>query len=134
MSVNVSKTIAVVDDEPEMRSLLRDFLTAQGYQVECFSSATGAIEAMESRKGHKNGHQHRFAAIISDFSMGGGLNGMDFLRSVRQGHPDLPFLLITAHSSQEQALEAKKAGASGYLAKPFPLSQLADALDNTLRK
>lgn len=127
VSLQNSKTIAVVDDQPEMRQLLRDFLTTQGYRVECFSSSTGAIKALENQNGHP-----RFAAIVSDVNMGGGMNGMDLLKSIKEEHPDLPVLLITAHSTKFQADEAKKAGAYDYLTKPFPLSRLANALQSVL--
>lgn len=121
------KTIAIVDDEPEMRYLLRDFLATQGYRVECFSSSACALKALESQSGH------RFIAVISDIHMGSGMSGMDLLKLIKQEYPSLPVLLITAYNTKLQAEEAKKAGAHDYLTKPFSLSLLALALQNALR-
>ena len=122
----------MVDDDAEMRMLIRDFLTSQGYQVEVFSYPAGAINALKN--GDENGRVPRYAAVVSDIKMGGGMNGMDFLRLVKSQYPDLPVLLITAYGNPEQKVVAKKAGAFEFLTKPFPLSLLANALQQALGK
>lgn len=117
-----ARRIVVVDDEAEMRALLRDFLAAQGYPVEAFASAGAALTALTPDS----------AAVISDFDLGGGSTGLDFLKAVKARYPTLPIFLMTAHPSRELEAEAKSVGVCDCLTKPFPLSLLAQVLRRTL--
>ena len=132
MNLNHSKIIAVVDDDVEMRTMIKDFLVSQGYQVEVFPSAAGVMRALNLEPGHQNGR--RFTALISDIRMGGGMDGMELLKSIKEQHASLPVLLITAYGTKEQETLAREAGAFDFLTKPFPLSRLANALERALGK
>src|SRR4051812_31344563 len=60
-------------------------------------------------------------------------NGLEVLQQIRQYNANLPVLIITAHGSLHNAVEAKKRGASGYLVKPLDLTEMADAVKALLQ-
>ena len=124
MSVEEKDAIVVVDDEPEMRSLLSDFLRSRGYSVECFSSATDFLDNL----GHRE-----VKAVVSDIHMK-PMDGIELLKSVKKTRPEIPVVLMTAFSDSHDETMAKAEGAFGYLAKPFPLSALNDLLYRAIRQ
>jgi PAS domain S-box-containing protein len=100
--------ILCVDDSQRILDLTADYLS---YENESFvvETATGPGEALE----------HDLAAvdcIVSDYRMP-GTDGIEFLRSVREKYPDLPFVLFTGEGSEEVASEALSAGATNYFRK-----------------
>ncbi|WCJ58842.1 sigma-54 dependent transcriptional regulator [Fontisphaera persica] len=106
--------VLVVDDERNMRLSLEAALTAEGYQVRAVESAEGALKVLE---------QEKCFMVITDARLG-GLSGYDFVREAHQRWPDLPLLMITAYATPKLAVEAIKAGAMDYLAKPFAPEEL----------
>lgn len=119
-----SPHIAVVEDDSQMRTLLRDFLTTQGYSVSCYGTGMEALNAFPD---------HPADAVISDIAMP-GMTGVELLKRVKSETPSLPCILITAFATSEGEAEARKAGAAGYLTKPFKLGVLAAALREQLQK
>ncbi len=111
--------IVVVDDEADMRNLLRDFLVSQGYAVRCYSTAEAAMAAVSALQ-----LPH---AIVADLRME-PIDGMTLLRDVKQQHPSVPVVLFSAAASPKERDEAYRIGATHFLAKPFPLSELARIL------
>lgn len=125
-----SKThIAVVEDDSQMRTLLADFLTNQGYLVSCFSSGFDAATNLYS----KNSSLSMVSAVVSDIAMP-GVDGMELLKMYQKEKPELPFILITAYGSQEGAEKAKYLGAADYLIKPFKLGDLQSAIECSIEK
>jgi DNA-binding NtrC family response regulator len=106
--------VLVVDDERNMRLSLEAALTAEGYQVRAVESAEAALKVLE---------QEKCFMVITDARLG-GLSGYDFVREAHQRWPDLPLLMITAYATPKLAVEAIKAGAMDYLAKPFAPEEL----------
>lgn len=106
--------VLVVDDERNMRLSLEAALVAEGYQVRTVESAEAALKVLE---------QERCFMVITDARLG-GLSGYDFVRQAHQRWPDLPLLMITAYATPKLAVEAIKAGAMDYLAKPFAPEEL----------
>lgn len=102
-------TILVVDDDDILRSVLKAFLRAEKFEVLTAASGPEAIEIVMSRP---------LDLMISDIRMR-PMNGIELLRHVRQSHPQLPVIMLTAYSSRDTAREAEVLGASAYLAKPF---------------
>ncbi|MDP2957870.1 MAG: sigma-54 dependent transcriptional regulator [Longimicrobiales bacterium] len=99
----------VVDDEPEIREILTQILEREGIRV------------ISAPDGHLALRQVHFAspdAVLLDVRMP-GLSGMDVLKKIREADDDLPVVLVTAFANLQQAVEAMKQGAYGYLAKPF---------------
>ena len=123
----------MVDDEREMRSLLDDFLTTEGYQVTSFSSAVEALKVLAP--GGSMGpdkDEGDIDVIISDIKMP-QIDGLDFTARLQTVRPELPIILITAFGSIETAIEAMRRGAFHYVVKPFKLSEMAMNLERALQ-
>src|SRR5476651_2693411 len=109
-----SPAILIVDDDAGQRSLLETFLRAQGYRTQSVASGEAALEMLTTES---------FAMMISDVRMP-GMSGIETLRRVRQKHPTLPVLLVTAFADIRSAVAAMRDGAVNYLAKPIDLDEL----------
>jgi two-component system, NtrC family, response regulator HydG len=122
--------VLVVDDDREMRSLLQDFLQSDGYRVSAFPLATEALKALQ------DGFQEREGAvdmIITDLKMA-QMDGMEFLRRLKQGWPDVPVILITAFGTIDTAIEAMRNGAYHYIVKPFKLAEISVTIERGMER
>jgi DNA-binding NtrC family response regulator len=106
--------ILVIDDEKNMRLTLRSVLGDEGYRVEVVESAEDGLDAL---------NQKEFLMVITDAQLG-GMSGYELLSRIQQRWPQLPTLMITAYATPKLAVEAIKAGAMDYLAKPFAPEEL----------
>jgi DNA-binding NtrC family response regulator len=111
--------VLVVDDEKNMRLSLQTMLADEGYGVRLVESAEGALSLLE---------REEFFMVITDARLG-GVSGYEFLNRARAQWPDLPLLMITAYATSNLAVEAIKAGAMDYLAKPFAPEELLHAVE-----
>jgi len=110
--------ILVVDDEKNMRLSLQTLLKDEGHAVRAVESAEAALELLANEE---------FFMVITDARLG-GMNGYDFLGLVHKRWPDLPVLMLTAYATPKLAVEAIKAGAMDYLAKPFAPEEMLHAV------
>src|ERR1043165_8013103 len=110
--------ILVVDDEKNMRLSLEAVMGHEGYQYRAVESAELALKLLESEE---------FFMVITDARLG-GISVYEFLGHVRNRWPNLPILMITAYATPKLAVEAIKAGAIDYLAKPFAPEELLHAV------
>ena len=110
----------IIDDDRSIRWVLEKSLQGEGLDVESFDCADKAIEALDNSKPE---------AIISDIRMP-GINGLDFLKQVQESHPELPVIIMTAHSDLDSAVASYQSGAFEYLPKPFDID---DAISLTKR-
>jgi DNA-binding NtrC family response regulator len=110
-----NKHITIIDDDMEMRSMLRDFLTSEGYQISEFSNARVALNAL-LEKGTD--------LIITDLNMP-EMTGLEFVRNFKPLRPNVPVILITAFGTIETAVEAMRAGVFDYVIKPFKLTEIS---------
>ena len=110
----MSERILVIDDEHNLRELLRIVLEGEGYDVrEAATYAEGeAMLASES-----------FALVICDIFLPDG-NGLDLVRAYRPTHANTQFVVVTAHTTPAHALSALREGAVEYLSKPFDVDEL----------
>lgn len=109
--------ILVVDDYSTMRRILRNLLSQIGISdVEEASDGMDALAKLQSG---------RFDLVISDWNME-PVTGLDLLKRVRAdaATSKLPFIMVTAESKSENVIEAKKAGVSNYIVKPFTADTL----------
>jgi DNA-binding NtrC family response regulator len=106
--------VLIVDDEKNMRRSLGTMLEEEGYAVRAAESAEEALGLLA--------HEH-FFMVITDARLG-GMSGYELLAKIRAQWPDLPALMITAYATPKLAVEAIKAGAMDYLAKPFAPEEL----------
>jgi DNA-binding NtrC family response regulator len=111
--------ILVVDDEKNMRLSLQTMLADEGYAVRAVESAEAALSLLE---------REDFFMVITDARLG-GVSGYEFLTRARAQWPELPLLMITAYATSKLAVQAIKAGAMDYLAKPFAPEELLHAID-----
>src|SRR5947208_86507 len=117
MSVKLPPLL-VVDDEKNMRLSLEAVMAEEGYEIRAVDSAEAALRLLE---------QEEFFMIITDARLN-GMSGYEFLGQLKQRWPNLPVLLITAFATPKLAVEAIKAGAIDYLAKPFAPEELLHAV------
>ena len=117
-------TLLVVEDDEEMRLFLQEELRERGYTV--IGAARGP-EALERLGGGS------VDAVITDLKMP-EMQGDELLAQLRARDRDLPVVMITAFGSIDSAVEAIKAGAYHYLAKPFRIEQLLATVENALRE
>ena len=101
--------ILLVDDDHGLLRLLSIRLSAAGYEVEAVQSGELALEVMPVFRPH---------LVITDMKMG-GMDGMTLFSNIHNRHASLPVIILTAHGTSADALEASRRGVSGYMIKPF---------------
>lgn len=124
--------IVIVDDDQEMRALLKDFLEGEGFETFQFPVATDALEALSP--GGKLGADQTAGdvdAIISDIKMP-QMDGLEFTSRIQTLRPEVPVILITAFGSIETAIEAMRRGAFHYVVKPFKLAEMGVNVDRAV--
>ncbi|WP_395058261.1 sigma-54-dependent transcriptional regulator [Polaromonas sp.] len=123
MSTPNQAHILVIDDEPDLRTLYELTLLREGYRVEAAADLAQARVHLQER---------RFDAVITDMRLPDGL-GLELLREmVSQQRPER-CVVITAHGSAENAVEALKAGAFDYLTKPVDLRQFRSVVASAIQ-
>jgi two-component system, NtrC family, response regulator PilR len=115
--------ILVVDDEPDLRTLYELTLLREGYRVEAAGDLAQAREQLR---------EHGFDAVITDMRLPDGL-GLELLRELVAGQRAERCVVITAHGSAENAVEALKAGAFDYLTKPVDLKQFRSVVASAIQ-
>jgi DNA-binding NtrC family response regulator len=110
--------LLIIDDEKNMRLSLETVMTDEGYSVKSVESAERGMELLS---------QEEFFMVITDARLG-GMSGYEFLEKARARWSQLPILVITAYATPKLAVEAIKAGAIDYLAKPFAPEELLHAV------
>lgn len=98
-----------IDDEPEFATMAAEFIEREDEQINVVT-ATSASEGLDRLA--ENG----FDCIVTDYDMP-GQNGIELLKTIREDHPDLPFILFTGKGSEEVAADAISAGVTDYLRK-----------------
>lgn len=116
--------LLIVDDERNMRASLRTIMEVEGFEVEAAESAEQALQLL---------NQEEFFLVITDARLG-GMSGYDLLREIKSRRQNLPVLVITAYATPKLAVEAIKAGAEDYLAKPFAPEELVHAVQRCARE
>ena len=109
-------TIAIVDDEEDMRQSISQWLSLSGFETATFASAEEALKVLSAD----------FPGIVvSDIKMP-GMDGMAFLKRLMSIDSALPVILITGHGDVPMAVEALKVGAYDFLEKPFDPERMSD--------
>ncbi|HTP70900.1 MAG TPA: nitrogen regulation protein NR(I), partial [Burkholderiaceae bacterium] len=122
------KPIWVADDDQSIRFVLERALTREQFNVRTFSNPRDVLSALETDAPQ---------VLVSDIRMPGG-SGLDLLNKVKQQHPGLPVIVMTAYSDLDSAVSAFQGGAFEYLPKPFDLPKAVElirrAVDESLRE
>jgi two-component system chemotaxis response regulator CheY len=112
----MTKTILTIDDSASVRQMVALTLSAAGHNV---------IEAGDGAQGYAKAIAEPVHAVITDLNMP-VMNGIEFIRKYRQ-HPmskGVPIILLTTESDETLKAEARAAGATGWIVKPFKQDQL----------
>lgn len=104
-----TKTVAVVDDDDLMRSAVGGLLKAVGLPAREFASAEEFLNS---------GVQHQIGCVIADIRMP-GISGLELQAKLNAEHCKVPIIFITAHGDEKMRMQALRAGAVEFLAKPF---------------
>jgi FixJ family two-component response regulator len=116
--------VMIVDDDESMRRAARRLIKSYGFPVETFASAEDFLSS---------GRLHETACLVLDVQMP-GLNGLELQsRLITDGH-QVPIIFITAFNDENARAQALKAGALGYLVKPFEEADLLTAINVALRR
>jgi DNA-binding response OmpR family regulator len=120
----MSVTVAVVEDDELIRTMLRFNLESEGYRVEAFSSGADYLRAMAER---------RHDVILLDIMLP-GLQGGEVLERIRRRGPNPPVLMLTARRDLESRVGTLDGGADDYLAKPFEMPELVARVRALIRR
>src|ERR1700674_114524 len=119
-----TKLVTIVDDDDLMRSALQGMLKSVGLPSQAFASAEEFLNS---------GQQHQTACLITDIRMP-GMSGLELQAKLNAEHCRIPTIFITAHGDTRMRMQALRAGAVEFLAKPFDdevlLGSVRAALEN----
>ena len=120
------KTILLVDDSATILLSISNILTKAGYAVEKAANANEGLNKFKSAT--------KIDLLITDLNMP-GMNGIEFIKEVRKlpNYKFMPILFLTTESQQAKKMEAKAAGASGWLVKPATADELLNTIKLVLR-
>ena len=104
-----AKLVAIVDDDDLMRSALQGLLKSVGLPAQTFASSEEFL---------KSGRQHQAACLIADIRMP-GISGLELQAKLNAEHCRIPTIFITAHGDEKMRMQALRAGAVEFMAKPF---------------
>jgi two-component system nitrogen regulation response regulator GlnG len=122
------KPVWIIDDDRSIRWVFEKTLAREDISFKLFSSAQEALSALNSSVPQ---------VIVSDIRMPGG-SGLELLQKIKERHPALPVIIMTAYSDLESAVAAFQGGAFEYLPKPFDVDHAVDlirrAMEESLRQ
>ena len=122
--MTANNTVWVVDDERSIRWVLDKALTQQGLKVICFEDGQSLLTNLQ---------QTQPDVIISDIRMP-GIDGLDLLAQITSLWPDLPVIIMTAHSDLDSAVSSIRGGAFEYLPKPFEVDEAIAIVQRAIRQ
>jgi CheY-like chemotaxis protein len=121
----MSVSILVVDDEPDVPDLFRQRFRREARQgTYVLHFAASGTEALDRLAGEIEPH---LIVILSDINMP-GMDGLELLRVVKQRHPDLPVMMVTAYGDEERRRRASEYGAFEFVTKPVDFDVLKEQL------
>jgi len=122
IQTNKKSRVWIIDDDRSIRWVLEKALRQANLSVECFESAVGIMELLAQRKPN---------AIITDIRMP-KLDGLKLLSRINDRYPDVPVIIMTAHSDLDSAVSAYQGGAFEYLPKPFDIDDAIDLVNRAV--
>ncbi|MBI3592348.1 MAG: response regulator, partial [Nitrospirae bacterium] len=104
----------IVDDEPNIRKVLKVILSESAFEVHEASDIADAVDLI---------NKHYFDIAIVDLRLSDG-SGIDLLKTIKEQYPETVVLIITAFASSDTAIAAMKLGAYDYVTKPFNIDEI----------
>ncbi|MCI0504487.1 MAG: nitrogen regulation protein NR(I) [Gammaproteobacteria bacterium] len=117
------KSVWVVDDDRSIRWVLERALKQAGLAVETFDNSKKVLQEIGNRRPN---------AIITDIRMP-GIDGLELLSKLNQQAPELPIIIMTAHSDLDSAVSAYQGGAFEYLPKPFDVDDAIELVNRAIQ-
>ena len=119
--------ILVVDDEPDIRTMLEAVLTSAGHEVDLAENGLDALNMLPRTMPD---------LVLLDIHFPGYLNGIDICRRIKKNpaYTGTEVIIMTAEACRESVVSAVKAGAKGYLAKPFEMAMLQEKIESVVSK
>jgi FixJ family two-component response regulator len=118
MASKKNNMVVIVDDDDLMLTSLQGLLISAGLPAQSFGSAEEFLES---------GLQHHTACLIADIRMP-GMSGLELQAQLNAAHCRIPTIFITAHGEEKMRLQAMRAGAVEFLAKPFDDEALLESV------
>src|SRR5258706_2032604 len=123
MMLPQKKQILVVDDEANLRRVLHAQLSRDGYEVHPAPDGEAGLALLR---------EHHIDLVITDLRMP-KVDGLELLRQALRTDPELPVVILTAHGTVDNAVEALKTGAFDYITKPFDQAEVRTIVRKALR-
>ena len=114
----------LIDDDEWIRDSLGLFFEEEGCHLAAVETAEEGLEKLK---------RQNYDIIIVDYRLP-GMDGLEFLKRVRDSHPDALTILVTAYGSKDVFLKARKIGVQGFIDKPFTLKAIKDTLSDLLEQ
>jgi DNA-binding NtrC family response regulator len=114
--------LLIVEDDPEMRDLLRKVLEKEGYRVAVACNGPEALAALDGA---------RFDLVVTDMLMPHD-GGLELLEVTRRTHAELPVIIVTAFGDWDKYSRALELGAAAFISKPLRMSELIAAVHHAL--
>jgi FixJ family two-component response regulator len=122
--LSMLSVISVIDDDASVRAATDNLLSSHGYLVHTFASAEEFLQST---------HLHGTSCVVADVQMP-AMSGLDLLTHARAQGCKVPFVFITAFPEESVRAHALKAGAIGFLAKPFAAPALINCVEAALNR
>jgi FixJ family two-component response regulator len=122
--VSTLSVISVIDDDASVRAATDNLLSSHGYQVHTFASAVDFLQSVRPDES---------SCVVADVQMP-AMSGLDLLTHMRSRGNAVPFIFITAFPDESVRARALKAGAVGFLAKPFAGPALINCIETALNR
>jgi FixJ family two-component response regulator len=116
--------VAIVDDDDLMRSALQGLLKSVGLPTQAFASAEEFL---------KSGQQHEVGCLVADIRMP-GMSGLELQAKLNADQCRIPTIFITAHGNEKMRMQALRAGAVEFMAKPFDDEALLESVRAALER
>ncbi len=119
----MSRSVVIVEDNATLAKNMATYLRQHGWETRTAAQAGEALDQIGRAQPD---------VVLVDYSLP-GMDGLELLRRLRSGHPDVKSIMITGHGSVDIAVEAMKSGACDYLSKPIALSDLRVTIEKAVR-
>mgnify|MGYP001806443066 CR=1 FL=1 len=117
--------VLIIDDERAIRNSLKEIFEFEKHHADIAENGAQGLEKLTSE---------RFDLVFCDIKMPGDVDGMDVMRKIVEEHPEIPVVMISGHGTIDIAVEAIKAGAYDFIAKPLDLNRILITVKNALDK
>jgi DNA-binding NtrC family response regulator len=114
--------ILVVDDQEDLRTVLSNELSSEGYDIETASDGDEAIASVQ---------KSRFDLVLLDIKMP-KVDGFEVLRFIKKNSPAVKVIMLTGFADLKNAIESKKLGAEDFVSKPYDLVDLLTTIERVL--